>query len=54
MDSTERAQKKVREAGRLRNVPPERTLQMAFDLLRMTRALNEAATSVAIRVQRQR
>ena len=41
--ATERARKKVREAALLRDVPPERSLQMAFDLIRMTRTLHEAA-----------
>ena len=42
VEPLERARKKVREAALLRDVPPERTLQMAFDLIRMTRAINEA------------
>lgn len=43
MQASERQAKKVREAERLRAVPPERTLQMAFDLVRVTKKLAEAA-----------
>lgn len=43
VDENARASKKIREARRLRDVPPERTLQMAFDLIRVTRELNGAA-----------
>lgn len=43
MEWSDRLAKKAREAERLRGVPPERTLQMGFDLLRATRKLSEAA-----------
>ena len=43
MNVAEREEKKIREARRLRDVPPERTLAMAFELVRATRALLEAA-----------
>jgi hypothetical protein len=43
MQASERQAKKVREAERLRAIPPERTLQMGFDLVRATRKLAEAA-----------
>lgn len=43
VDPRERVRKKDAEARRLRGVPPERTLAMAFELIRTTRALAKGA-----------
>ena len=43
MDKEARIEKKRREAAALRDVPPERTLQMGFELTRAARALAKAA-----------
>lgn len=39
----ERNAKKIREAKRLRDVPPEVTLAMGFELMKFARDLSEAA-----------
>ena len=41
--SKERFAKRVRNAALLRDVPPERSLEMAFQLIRSARKLGEAA-----------
>ena len=43
MDPTARAVKKRREAERLRDVPPEETVRMGFQLMELGRRLREAA-----------
>lgn len=43
MDETARRLKKRREAERLRDVPPERTLEMGFEMMEFVRKLAKAA-----------
>jgi hypothetical protein len=43
VDARARLDKKRREAEALRAVPPERTLEMGFSLMRFARDLPEAA-----------
>lgn len=43
MDSSARIQKKVQEARRLRDVPPEESLRLGFSLIRFARRVSEAA-----------
>lgn len=42
----ERKQKRVRAALRLRDLPPERTVQKMFQLMRFTKRVSEAAENV--------
>lgn len=44
MDPDARFAKKVRDAAVLRSVAPERSVDMAFELIRVARALHEAAS----------
>ncbi|HUR70062.1 MAG TPA: hypothetical protein VM370_12525 [Candidatus Thermoplasmatota archaeon] len=43
MDPDERFAKRVRGAALLRAVPAQRTLEMAFEIIRVTRDINTAA-----------
>lgn len=47
VDPEERFAKRVSGAALLRAVPPQRTIEMAFELIRVTRELNRAATHAA-------
>lgn len=43
VDSRARVRKKVEEARRLRDVPPEESLRLGFSLIRFARRVSEAA-----------